>query len=91
MPKELVYSEFTPFGEDDPGITVAEVSWNRETEHVQLVTKCIDRSTHEPVPMKEEYLLPATAGFYMQLDRRGINKLIRNLRKARDQAFGKDE
>ncbi len=30
-------------------------------------------------------------GFYVSMDRDGINKLIRNLRRARDQAFGRDE
>lgn len=30
-------------------------------------------------------------GFYVTMDRDGINKLIRNLRRARDQAFGRDE
>lgn len=30
-------------------------------------------------------------GFWVDLDRRGINQLIRNLRRARDQAFGRDE
>jgi hypothetical protein len=29
-------------------------------------------------------------GWYMQLDRDGINRLIRSLRRARDAAFGKD-
>jgi hypothetical protein len=32
-----------------------------------------------------------TDGMYVDLDRAGINKLIRNLRRARDQAFGRDE
>lgn len=30
-------------------------------------------------------------GFYVELDRGGINDLIRILRRARDQAFGRDE
>lgn len=30
-------------------------------------------------------------GMYVELDRHGINQLIRNLRRARDQAFGRDE
>lgn len=33
----------------------------------------------------------ARSGHYVQLDRSGINDLIRNLRRARDQAFGRDE
>lgn len=31
------------------------------------------------------------SGFYVDLDRRGINELIRVLRRARDAAYGKDE
>jgi hypothetical protein len=30
-------------------------------------------------------------GWFCDLDRRGINELIRHLRRARDQAFGRDE
>jgi hypothetical protein len=30
-------------------------------------------------------------GFFLQLDRGGINRVIQVLRKARDQAYGKDE
>lgn len=35
--------------------------------------------------------IPAQQGWYVGLDRRGINDLIRVLRRARDQAFGRDE
>lgn len=35
--------------------------------------------------------MPVQAGYYVNLDRRGINELIRTLRRARDAAFGKDE
>ena len=35
--------------------------------------------------------MPVQEGFYVNLDRRGINELIRVLRRARDQAFGRDE
>lgn len=31
------------------------------------------------------------SGWYIDLNRRGINELIRVLRRARDQAFGRDE
>lgn len=33
----------------------------------------------------------ARSGHYVQLDRTTINELIRTLRRARDQAFGRDE
>jgi hypothetical protein len=40
-----------------------------------------------------EWSQPLTVadGFYVDLDRSGINKMIRDLRRARDQAFGRDE
>jgi hypothetical protein len=34
---------------------------------------------------------PEGNGWYVQLDRNEINRLIRVLRRARDQAFGHDE
>ena len=37
------------------------------------------------------YVILFSEGMFVDLDRRGINDLIRNLRRARDQAFGKDE
>jgi hypothetical protein len=33
----------------------------------------------------------AQDGWFIDLDRYGLNNLIRNLRRARDQAFGRDE
>lgn len=33
----------------------------------------------------------AQDGWFLDLDRNAINQLIRNLRRARDQAFGRDE
>lgn len=41
-------------------------------------------------PDSEWSILTAGSGFYVDLDRAGINRLIRNLRRARDQSFGKD-
>jgi len=37
------------------------------------------------------YIALYADGMFVDLDRRGINRLIRNLRRARDQAFGRDE
>jgi len=39
----------------------------------------------------EWMILSAGNGYYVDLDRESINRLIRNLRRARDQAFGRDE
>lgn len=92
MPKELVYGDL-PQGEDGPGQSVVEVRWDRGTEYFQIVTKCVDRATGEPLVSDEvaAHGIHYTHGFYVGLDRRGINKLIRDLRRARDAAFGKDE
>jgi hypothetical protein len=102
MPKEYTYADTIPYGEDDPGRSVVEVSWSREAEHVQLATRCMNQSTEgswrppwinelisedQPVPTH----VFAQDGWYIDLDRNAINKLIRDLRRARDQAFGRDE
>lgn len=148
MPKERIDARpgYEPDGPDGHGRSVVEVSWGRETEHVQVVSKAIDRFTGDPYTARsqrhddlrasryvrdEEVVegepaasaedlaerirsrLPAhtaeqalsrlvvrtrteaephfTEGMYVDLDRRGINSLIAVLRRARDQAFGKDE
>lgn len=91
MPKEYVPSMFEgqPSHIDDGngGITVApplpsfrvEVLWG-SNDYVQVATTNPD-------------VLVGTieSGLYVDLDRRGINDLIRLLRKARDRAYGRDE
>jgi hypothetical protein len=98
MPKEIVYGSELPYGtHEEPGRarSVAEVSWSREGEHVQLVTRCVEASTLEtyrgPEIQEERGELTYADGMYISLDRRGINALIRNLRRARNQAFERDE
>lgn len=56
-----------------------EVGWSRE-QCVQLGTVNPDAAQ----PHESAY------GWFVELDRTGINRLIRTLRKARDQAFGSD-
>lgn len=110
MPRESVYASQTPYGDDDPGRTVAEISWGRESGHVQIVTRrthvsdggdyvppeiaqwfgddgLVDPTRIEPGSMHISML----HGWWCDLDRRGINDLIRLLRRARDHAYGKDE
>ena len=89
MPKETVYGSSLPYGEDDQGVSIVEVGWDREAGHMQIATKCVRRTDHGR--MTEDEAIHFTDGFYVDLDRRGINDLIRNLRRARDQAFGRDE
>lgn len=85
--------------------SVVEVRWNREVGYLQMATKSVDAVTGEDYwpkleaievePNGEPVELVAAewqlCGFYTTMDRRGINELIRVLRRARDQAFGRDE
>lgn len=106
MPKEVVYGSDVPFGTpEQPGRSIIEVRWAHEREggdHVQVVSKCVDAADggrlikDEPIQSGDTTIVNYTPihytdGFYVQLDRRGINQLIRHLRRARDQAFGRDE
>src|SRR5438105_2424601 len=94
MPKETVYGSELPWGEDNPAVSVVQVLWTRD-EHVQVVSRAVHRSDGSDVVPPGEEREPGeiffTDGMYVNLDRRGINELIRDLRRARDQAFGKDE
>lgn len=91
MPKEVVYGETLAFDgpSDEPSQNeqpVVEVRWSREAGDMQIVTKI---QGYEFAGPDEE--LTYHYGMFVNLDRRGINDLIRYLRRARDQAFGKDE
>lgn len=78
MPKEVINSRFS----DDPVDVGVQVGWGRDSEHVQVATVNTDGAELRPTPEGN--------GWYIQLDRGGINQLIRVLRRARDQAFGAD-
>lgn len=80
MPRETFY----PASNDEPDCRV-EVRWSKErflqvgtTKH--FVDPCADVSSQE-----------WWEGQWVDLDRQTINDLIRVLRRARDQAFGRDE
>lgn len=91
MPKEVVYGvDRIPQDEGDPvRVPVAVLHWSRETGDVQLVTRLL---SHEvPSIEQQDRGIPVEYGMYVSLNRTGINDLIRLLRRARDQAFGKDE
>lgn len=105
MPKEITYSdqreyvlmddgsEGTPgWGGDDPRDGAARrnrpvlrraavVGWSREQGHVEIGLNALDVSTQSG---------SYESGMFATFDRDGINRLIRTLRKARDQAFGAD-
>ena len=85
MPKEVVYSSEVFRGDEPDKASMAEVRWSRESESLQIATVVVDAATHDPVT--EE----VRGGWYISLDRRTVNDLIRHLRRARDQAFGRDE
>jgi hypothetical protein len=60
-----------------------KIGWSKESEHVQVATIAADDArTLRPTPEGN--------GWFVQMDRHGINRAIRALRQARDDAFGKD-
>jgi len=83
MPKEIVYSS-EPFDESFRRC-IAEVRWSRDSEYCQIATVIVEATDLSPI---EDTV---SGGWYVNLDRHGINDLVRNLRRARDQAFGRDE
>ena len=74
MPKEIILALGGPQG---PGIAEAlvEVGWQRDLEHVQIVTYGRDPESLETRGRDE--------AMFATLDRSGINQLIRVLRRAR--------
>lgn len=56
------------------------VVWHDDLDHVQVCTLTRQAVTHETIDSS-----------YIDLDRRGINDLIRHLKRARDKAYGRDE
>lgn len=85
MPKEVVHDSTQYSGEYPTREVIAEVRWSRDSEYVQLATALVEMADHSPVVREVQ------GGWYANLNRTGINDMIRNLRKARDQAFGRDE
>jgi hypothetical protein len=82
MPREYVYTDFAGNGETAPQMAVS-VGWQKEDHggYVQLAT----------IENGKEHSFDPSSGLYISLDRRQINHVIRLLRKARDQAYGRDE
>lgn len=88
MPKEIINSAY--YGQevtDADGTHPAEptrlhVGWTKN-RHVEVaVINSLVESAHPG---------DAAGGWFMQVDREGCNRAIRALRKARDDAFGRDE
>jgi hypothetical protein len=85
MPKEYIEDRWTGHDNDEVANgsqTKVRVGWSREAEHVEVATVAPDDWPLSPTPEGN--------GWFVQLDRAGLNRLIRSLRKARDQAFGTD-
>lgn len=104
MPKEIIYDRYfdeTARSHPDcdhpmdvesmavcPGTLVRlatggiKVGWTKEREHLEVAV--IKDATGDPDGMDEK-------PWHIQLDRRGCNALIRQLRRAGRQAFGSDE
>lgn len=84
MPKEYVDSRW-----NEPSKNRFKIGWNKEVGHVQIATvnpeaEMLSNAEGTEVGARE-------GGWYVDLDRDGINRAIRMLRRARDDAFGKDE
>jgi hypothetical protein len=75
-------SDFDP--EEDEAEVLVKVAW-MDGAYVQVATVGRATVTHDALE------IPEGDGWYVDLDRRGINQLIKNLRKARDRAYGRDE
>lgn len=79
MPKEVVKSEWFGHGSD----VQVEVHWKPyPAGHVQIATVLAGDDKKPSDRFK---------GLYASLNRDEINTVIRNLRRARDRAFGRDE
>lgn len=93
MPKETTYGLQYPASggaaEGKARVPLIDVMWNREGQMVQVVTKATDADGGRWIGDSPETHF--TDGMYVDLDRTAINRLIRNLRRARDNAFGRDE
>jgi hypothetical protein len=83
MPKEIVVEALGYIPPHDDRQALIEITWQRDLEHVQVATYARHPETHETIGREE--------AMFVTLDRAGINRVIQRLRRARDQAFGKDE
>lgn len=98
MPKETVHSVL---GDRIVPEFDVSVMWNRDGT-VQVVTTAADADerlrnwqemgdTSTPQASAPGTSFKTFNGWHVDLDRAGVNRLIRVLRQARDAAFGKDE
>lgn len=88
MPKDNINDAMTD------GLRV-QVGWGgailgERDGHVQVSTVNDNSDLQLNDPLPEGATAAPHDGWYVQLDREGINRLIRSLRKARDAAYGTD-
>lgn len=101
MPKEVTYDEACMYDvivawqpdkyvqvgiETHDGEPVAEKLWERGLPPNVTVT-----GSNLTDAQPESFTLARFTGLWGTFDRDGVNRLIRALRRARDQAYGKDE
>ena len=95
MPKEITYgtTENETFSVDgvvrENCARGVQVGWNRDgwVQIGTLLRYGIESTKDEPAHLRYS----TERGWYVDLGRTQINDLIRNLRRARDQAYGRDE
>lgn len=89
MPKEMIHQPEAPFS--------VEVNWHRDANVVQIASVTRPVVGNAPLPLAElvdkwdDETKELATGLFCTLDRHQVNRLIRTLRRARDQAFGRDE
>jgi hypothetical protein len=101
MPKELIFGSDLPYTEVSSAHSVIGVHWGNEMDdYLQVSTQLVNDdgkyadgygAVHVAEGAEAERRHLWGQGFYVNLDRKGVNALIRHLRRARDQAFGRDE
>lgn len=95
MPKHNIYQRPGPDGQDSS--RRLELHWQRDT-FVSLATTAwagdlaqVDTAQEFLPSVDDGVMVPAWRGDFIPLERDQVNHLIRQLRAARDQAYGKDE
>lgn len=85
MPKTIINSRFPSELEQ----THLHIGWTKDgSEHVEV---SVQNETIAAECAAQGRPHDSRSGWFVQLDRAGINRAIRSLRQARDDAFGRDE
>lgn len=48
MPRETVHTDVRPYGDDVPAVSAVEVTWSRESQHVQMATVLLNADDGSP-------------------------------------------